>query len=239
LEFERLNQALGNNEEIWNEFNQLSNETYAKIGELFKQSAEEHRLMRECYSKSNEARQEKKGFLADKYSKEGFEHRDKRDAINEEIAELKRIKYEAKEQAKLKVKTIDSEELQDAKDLMDHWREKFNIEKEKMAALKAECEELHEIALKAQAEYERRMEADAAANKPIEPSQKADTLYSKQDEEQALLMKEYAEIMQTLKECNEKESQFKKESAIYKRKVKNNWTLDRAGVSWNDRRKAK
>ena len=235
LEYERMIQAIEESKRIWEEFNQLSEETDAKISELFKLSAVEHSAMCDAYTKSKEARNEKKSFLAEKYSQEGFDHREKRDEINEQISELKRTLYEARRNTKKKSQYVNPEELEDAKELMEHWRAKFNIEEEKMQKAKAECNELREIALKAQEKYEREKEARKVANNIVPQPLKAMSLYEGLREEYVALLEEDAEIMQTLKECNEVEKRFRKESDKFRRKIKKNWSLDKAGINWADR----
>lgn len=234
-EYERMLQTNETTKRIWEEFNQLSEETNAKISELFKLSAVEHKAMCEAYTQSNKARNEKKSFLSEKYSQEGFKHREKREEINDQIADLKRTLYEAKRNTKSKAQYVNPEELEDAKERMEHWRKKFNIEEEKMQKAKAECSELHEIALKAQEKYEREKEARKVANNIGPQPLKAMSLYDGLREEYAALLKEDAEIMRILKECNKAEQRYRKESDGFRRKIKKNWSLDKAGINWADR----
>lgn len=229
IEYENLLKDIEEAKKIWDEFNKFKKETEAKISELYKLSAQEHSQMCESFALSKQARNEKKGFLADDYSKLGIGHREKRDAINEEINELKQEIFGAKKRAKSKVKYVDSTVLEDAKDLMDHWKKKYSEQNDKVEAIKKHCEDLRIEASKAQKRYE-----NMKKPKDVDVVNRSyDTTLAHYNElkiEYEKILAEDAEIMKDLERCNKLEAHFRRDSDIFRRKVKKIWSLERANA---------
>ena len=231
--------------DAWATYYSLKDSNNAKIKNLQIESAEEHEKMKECYSLSNKAKNEKKGFLGDKYSQDGITHRDRRDAINEEIAELKRQIFTAKKQAEEKEKArLDSlEKYEDSEEDFKWWKEKFNIKKDDLAAVEAECDLLHAEAEEAQKRYELAEEEYYNAAKLEENKPLIDDIFPKEEEEHKTLavfdelreeynqiLKEDEEIMRVLHECKVEEICLRKISDIDRKIIKKNWKLDKKNV---------
>ena len=136
-----LNAKNENYRQTWDDFEEKQAEIETSIKELEEKRDYEQSEADSNFALSKAASHVKKGTLASKYAKTAHEHVDRRNELNEEIAELHSQLREAKRSARENAPLIDANPYHDALGYMKHWQKKYHEEKEIYNKLKSDYEE--------------------------------------------------------------------------------------------------
>lgn len=114
-EFEAMQSAYSCRDSVWGEYTQIRDRNNSKIESLKHEADIEHRAMQECFDDASSAYQYGDKSEAPYYSQQGYEYRDRRNALNAEISELAREIKQAKANAEALSPKTDSSGFNRAK----------------------------------------------------------------------------------------------------------------------------
>lgn len=125
----------------------------------------EHRAMQECFDEASSAYQYGDKSDAPYFSQQGYEHRDRRNALNTEISELAREIKQAKANAEALAPKTDSSGFNRAKSSFEQAKSRhesaqaeFNALKNQLYSVKADFEHLQEKFKQAQSAFNHKLE---------------------------------------------------------------------------------
>ena len=98
-EFEAMQSTYSCRDSVWSEYTRIRDRNNPKIESLKYEADIEHRAMQECFDEASSAYQYGDKSEAPYFSQQGYEHRDRRNALNAEISELAREVKQAKANA--------------------------------------------------------------------------------------------------------------------------------------------
>lgn len=164
-EFEAMQSAYSCRDSVWGEYTQIRDRNNSKIESLKHEADIEHRAMQECFDDASSAYQYGDKSEAPYYSQQGYEHRDRRNALNAEISELAREIKQAKANAEALSPKTDSSGFNRAKSSFEQAKSRhesaqaeFNALKNQLYSVKDDFDHLQERFKQAQAEFNRKLE---------------------------------------------------------------------------------
>lgn len=164
-EFEARKSAYESRDEIWGEYQRIRNRNNYRIEDLRRYADSEHEAMRECFDRASAAYEYGDRSEAPIYSAEGREHKENRNAANEEIKSLIQEIRTAKEYAESHAPRVSSEAFNQAKAEFEAAKERhvkaqnrFKELKAERDRLKAEFDRAKEEFFRIKAEFDQRLE---------------------------------------------------------------------------------
>ena len=164
-EFEARKSAYESRDEIWGEYQRIRNRNNYRIEDLRRYADSEHEAMKECFDRASAAYEYGDRSEAPIYSAEGREHKENRNAANEEIKSLIQEIRAAKEYAESHAPRASSEafnqakaEFEAAKDRHVKAQTRFKELKAERDRLKAEFDRAKEEFFRIKAEFDQRLE---------------------------------------------------------------------------------
>ena len=163
-EFEAMQSTYLCSDSVWSEYTRIRDRNNSKIESLKYEADIEHRAMQECFDEASSAYQ-----YGDKsapyFSQQGYEHRDRRNALNAEISELAREIKQAKANAEALAPKTDSSGFNRAKSSFEQAKSRhesaqaeFNALKNQLYSVKADFEHLQEKFKQAQSAFNHKLE---------------------------------------------------------------------------------
>lgn len=137
-EFEILKEQKVTNDAIWKKYKENRDEIDARIQPLKLEADQEHSAMIDCFERANKMYDDGDREMATVISREGHEHRAKRDALNQEIRKLVDEIKAAKAEAKASTQPVDDADFVTA-------RNRFEKAKKTLAQAEAEFNRVKEI----------------------------------------------------------------------------------------------
>ena len=164
-EFEARQSAYSHHDSVWDEYGRIRDYNNSRIESLKYEADAEHRAMQDCFEQASNAYQYGDKSEAPYYSKQGHEHKDRRDALNAEISELAREVKQAKANAEASAPRISSYAFDSAKSAFESAKARhesaqaeFKRLKAQRDSAKAEFDRLQAQFKQAQAAFNRRLE---------------------------------------------------------------------------------
>ena len=164
-EFEARQSARNHHNSVWDEYIRIRDYNNPRIESLKYEADAEHRAMQDCFERASYAYQYGDKSDAPYYSQEGHEHKDRRNELNEEIAELAREVKQAKANAEASAPRVDSSAFNYAKSAFESAKarhESAQAEFKRIKALrdsaKAEFDRLQDQFKRAQAAFQRKLD---------------------------------------------------------------------------------
>ena len=165
-EYAAMQREIEDNQATWDEYSRISQRNNERIDALRSEADREHQDMIDCFERASNAYKYGDKAEAPIYSREGYEHRQRRDDLNDEVVDLIRENKAAREVAKSKTSHIDKtafhsarESFLQAKARHQSARDEFKHCKARRDRLQSEFEVAHAAHLKLKAEFQRRLEA--------------------------------------------------------------------------------
>lgn len=174
-EFEAMKSASEAYSRIWEEFREVRDTNNPRIESLRQEADYEHQEMKNYFERASAAYQYGDKAEAKVLSEEGHAHRERRDALNEEVGELIREIKDAKRIAESRASKTDSSAYRSARSLFDKAKslhESMETEFKRLKAVRDSCKKefdvYQDIYLKAKDEFRRRLEEVKAAKRDNE-----------------------------------------------------------------------
>ena len=118
-EFEALQRERENHREVWDEYGRIRDANNARIESLRYEADSEHQMMVDCFERASAAYEYGDKSEAPICSAEGHEHKERRDALNDEIGGLIQEIRDAKANAEWRAPKYDSSAFLRAKDVFE------------------------------------------------------------------------------------------------------------------------
>ena len=164
-EFEAMQSTYSCSDSVWSEYTRIRDRNNSKIESLKYEADIEHRAMQECFDEASSAYQYGDKSDAPYFSQQGYEHRDRRNALNAEISELAREVKQAKANAEALAPKTDPSAFNRAKSSFEQAKSRhesaqaeFNALKNQLYSVKADFEHLQEKFKQAQAAFNHKLE---------------------------------------------------------------------------------
>ena len=164
-EFEAMQSTYSCSDSVWSEYTRIRDRNNSKIESLKYEADIEHRAMQECFDEASSAYQYGDKSDAPYFSQQGYEHRDRRNALNAEISELAREIKQAKANAEALAPKTDSSGFNRAKSSFERAKSRhesaqaeFNALKNQLYSVKADFEHLQEKFKQAQSAFNHKLE---------------------------------------------------------------------------------
>ena len=164
-EFEARQSAYSHRDSVWDEYGRIRDYNNSRIESLKYEADAEHRAMQDCFEQASNVYQYGDKSEAPYYSQQGYEHKDRRDALNAEISELAREVKQAKANAEASAPRISSYAFDSAKSAFESAKarhESAQAEFKRLKAMrdsaKAEFDRLHAQFKQAQAAFNHKLE---------------------------------------------------------------------------------
>lgn len=164
-EFEAMQSTYSCSDSVWSEYTRIRDCNNSKIESLKYEADIEHRAMQECFDEASSAYQYGDKSDAPYFSQQGYEHRDRRNALNAEISELAREIKQAKANAEALAPKTDSSGFNRAKSSFEQAKSRhesaqaeFNALKNQLYSVKADFEHLQEKFKQAQSAFNHKLE---------------------------------------------------------------------------------
>ena len=163
-EFEARRSAYSHRDSIWDEYGHIRDYNNSKIESLKHKADAEHRAMQNCFEQASNAYQYGNKSEAPYYSRQGHEHKDRRDELNAEISELAREVKQAKANAEASAPREDFSAFNYAKSAFESAKARhesaqaeFKRLKAQRDSAKAEFDRLQDQFKQAQIVFQRRL----------------------------------------------------------------------------------
>ena len=114
-EFQARKSAYSHHDLVWSEYTRIRDYNNSRIESLKREADAEHSAMQDCFERASNAYQYGDKSEAPYYSREGHEHKDRRNRLNAEISELAREVKQAKANAEASAPKVDSSAFNYAK----------------------------------------------------------------------------------------------------------------------------
>ena len=147
-EFEARRSVFSYRDSVWDEYGRIRDRNNSRIESLKHDADSEHRAMQDCSERASRAYQYGDKSEAPYYSRQGHEHKDRRDALNAEIAELAKEVKQAKVNAEASAPMVDSSAFNRAKSA-------FESAKTRHESAEVEFKRLKVLRDSAKAEFDR------------------------------------------------------------------------------------
>ena len=164
-EFEAMQSTYSCSDSVWSEYTRIRDRNNSKIESLKYEADIEHRAMQECFDEASSAYQYGDKSDAPYFSQQGYEYRDRRNALNAEISELAREIKQAKANAEALAPKTDSSGFNRAKSSFEQAKSRhesaqaeFNALKNQLYSVKADFEHLQEKFKQAQSAFNHKLE---------------------------------------------------------------------------------
>lgn len=164
-EFEAMQSTYSCSDSVWSEYTRIRDRNNSKIESLKYEADIEHRAMQECFDEASSAYQYGDKSDAPYFSQQGYEHRDRRNALNAEISELAREVKQAKANAEALAPKTDSSGFNRAKSSFEQAKSRhesaqaeFNALKNQLYSVKADFEHLQEKFKQAKSAFNHKLE---------------------------------------------------------------------------------
>ncbi|MBR3415006.1 DUF1771 domain-containing protein [Candidatus Saccharibacteria bacterium] len=164
-EFEARQSAYSHRDSVWDEYGHIRDRNNSRIESLKYEANAEHRAMRDCFEQANNVYRYGDKFEAPYYSRQGHQHKDRRDALNAEISELAREVKQAKANAEALAPRISSHAFDSAKSAFESTKAhhesaqaEFKRLKAQRDSAKTEFDHLQAQFKQAQATFNRKLE---------------------------------------------------------------------------------
>ena len=164
-EFEAMQSTYSCSDSVWSEYTRIRDRNNSKIESLKYEADIEHRAMQECFDEASSVYQYGDKSDAPYFSQQGYEHRDRRNALNAEISELAREIKQAKANAEALAPKTDSSGFNRAKSSFEQAKSRhesaqaeFNALKNQLYSVKADFEHLQEKFKQAQSAFNHKLE---------------------------------------------------------------------------------
>ena len=164
-EFEAMQSTYSCSDSVWSEYTRIRDRNNSKIESLKYEADIEHRAMQECFDEASSAYQYGDKSDAPYFSQQGYEHRDRRNALNAEISELAREIKQAKANAEALAPKTDSSGFNRAKSSFEQAKSRhesaqaeFNALKNQLYSVKADFEHLQEKFKQVQSAFNHKLE---------------------------------------------------------------------------------
>ena len=169
-EYEAMQRSSENYREVWDEYGRIRDASNSRIESLRYEADSEHEMMKDCFERASDAYEYGDKSEAPIHSAEGHEHKERRDALNDEIKALAQEIHDARATAEWRTPKTDSSAFHRAKD--DFRRAKAHHEsmqaefrrlKAERDRLKAEFDSAKEEHAQLKEEFQRKL-AEVKAN---------------------------------------------------------------------------
>lgn len=164
-EFEAMQSTYSCRDSVWSEYARIRDRNNSKIESLKYEADIEHRAMQECFDEASSAYQYGDKSDAPYFSQQGYEHRDRRNALNAEISELAREIKQAKANAEALAPKTDPSAFNRAKSSFEQAKSRhesaqaeFNALKNQRDSVKDDFDHLQEKFKQAQAAFNHKLE---------------------------------------------------------------------------------
>lgn len=164
-EFEAMQSTYSCSDSVWSEYTRIRDRNNSKIESLKYEADIEHRAMQECFDEASSAYQYGDKSDAPYLSQQGYEHRDRRNALNAEISELAREIKQAKANAEALAPKTDPSAFNRAKSSFEQAKSRhesaqaeFNALKNQRDSVKDDFDHLQEKFKQAQAAFNHKLE---------------------------------------------------------------------------------
>lgn len=164
-EFEAMQSTYSCRDSVWSEYARIRDRNNPKIESLKHEADIEHRAMQECFDDASSAYQYGDKSDAPYLSQQGYEHRDRRNALNAEISELAREIKQAKANAEALAPKTDPSAFNRAKSSFEQAKSRhesaqaeFNALKNQRDSVKDDFDHLQEKFKQAQAAFNHKLE---------------------------------------------------------------------------------
>ena len=196
-EFEARQSAYSHRDSVWDEYGRIRDYNNSRIESLKYEADAEHRAMQDCFEQASNAYQYGDKSEAPYYSKQGHEHKDRRDALNAEISELAREVKQAKANAEASAPRISSYAFDSAKSAFESAKARHESAQAEFKRLKAQRDSAKAEFDRLQAQFK---QAQAAFNRRLEEvkSERASRKQQSVDKANMALVKSNAHYLGTL-----------------------------------------
>ena len=196
-EFEARQSAYSHRDSVWDEYGSIRDYNNSRIESLKYEADAEHRAMQDCFEQASNAYQYGDKSEAPYYSKQGHEHKDRRDALNAEISELAREVKQAKANAEASAPRISSYAFDSAKSAFESAKARHESAQAEFKRLKAQRDSAKAEFDRLQAQFK---QAQAAFNRRLEEvkSERASRKQQSVDKVNMALVKSNAHYLGTL-----------------------------------------
>jgi hypothetical protein len=137
-EFEARQSAYSRRDFVWDEYGRIRDCNNSRIESLKYEADAEHYAMQNCFEQASNAYQYGDKSEAPYYSQQGYEHKDRRDALNAEISELAREVKQAKANAEASAPRINSYAFDSAKSAFESAKSRHESAQAEFKRLKAQ-----------------------------------------------------------------------------------------------------
>ncbi|MDO5451975.1 MAG: DUF1771 domain-containing protein [Candidatus Saccharibacteria bacterium] len=137
-EFEARRSAYSHRDSVWDEYGRIRDYNNSRIESLKYEADAEHRAMQDCFERASNAYQYGDKSEAPYYSRQGHEHRDRRNALNAEISELAREVKQAKANAEASAPRISSYAFNSARSAFESAKVRHESAQAEFKRLKAQ-----------------------------------------------------------------------------------------------------
>ncbi len=174
-EFEARRSAYAHRDSVWDEYGRIRDYNNSRIESLKYEADAEHCAMQDCFERASDAYQYGDKSEAPYYSRQGHEHKERRDELNAEISELAREVKQAKANAEASAPRIDSYAFDSAKSAFESAKARHESAQAEFKRLKAqrdsaksEFDRLQTQFKQAQAAFQRKLEEVKSERTSIE-----------------------------------------------------------------------
>lgn len=160
-EFEAMQNHSAHHQAIWDDYGRIRDYNNSQIEALKHDADYEHQQMCNCFDQASSEYQYGDKAMAPIYSQEGYDHKERRDALNTEISELARQVKEARQNAEWRAPKTDGSDFHYAKEVFERAKERHQRLEAEFKRLKAERDHL-------KAEFDRLSDAHKRAKEAFQ-----------------------------------------------------------------------
>lgn len=152
-EYEDMQRSSNNFREVWDEYGRIRDINNARIESLRQEAEYEHREMQDCFDRAGSCYHYGDKSEAPYWSSQGYDHKYRRDSINEEVSRLCREVKSARQDAEWRAPKTDSSAFQRAKSFFNDAKSRQKSAEAEFERLKTERDQYKAKFDSAQAEY--------------------------------------------------------------------------------------
>ena len=141
-EYESMQAASANYRETWDEYGRIRDENNYEIERLRAEADYEHQQMVDCFERASDCYEYGDKSEAPYWSQQGYDHKDRRDSINEEVCRLCQEVKSAKQNAEWRAPKTDSSAFRRAKDVFELAKARHESAQAEFKRLKVERDRL-------------------------------------------------------------------------------------------------
>lgn len=152
-EWEEMQRARENYGEVWDEYGRIRDQNNYEIERLRAEADSEHQQMIDCFEQASSCYEFGDKSEAPYWSRQGHDHKDRRDSINEEVSRLCQEVKDARQNAQWRAPKTDSSAFHRAKEIYERAKAYYESAQAEFKRLKAERDHAKAEFDSAQAEH--------------------------------------------------------------------------------------